>query len=83
MIYNIYTIYDSVAEEAGPLFNAKNDSVAERQFKNMVQSQNISDWTEYHLNRVGTFDTEKMLLTSENKPVLIDISINLKIKEED
>ena len=31
----IYTIYDTIAEESGPLFEARNDFIARRIFNNM------------------------------------------------
>ena len=45
MITNIYTIRDKVAEEVGPLFQAKNDAVAIRQFKQLVKdSENPEEY---------------------------------------
>ena len=36
MKVNIYTIYDKVSEECGPVFQAKNDVVAHRAFKHLI-----------------------------------------------
>ena len=38
MIQRLYTIRDLVAEENGPIFTAKNDGVALRQFKEILTS---------------------------------------------
>jgi len=35
---NLYTIWDKVAKQCGPVFEAKNDAVAQRNFKNMLTS---------------------------------------------
>lgn len=36
-VMRLYSIYDVVAEEYGPLFEAKNDAVARRQFQALAQ----------------------------------------------
>lgn len=78
MKYNVYTVWDTVAEECGPLFTAKNDRVAQRQFKNMVIKERIVDIDEYHLLCVGNFDSNGQMLVAE-KARLIDIYINMNI----
>lgn len=47
----IYVIYDKVAEEYGPLFEAVNDNVAARSFVNTIRNQNPA---EYQLVCVGS-----------------------------
>lgn len=50
MVYKIYAIYDTVAEEGGPVFCAVNDGVAMRQFRQLVQgTENRNDFELYYL----------------------------------
>ena len=41
MTYNLYTIYDKVSEDSGPVFQAKNFGVAKRYVEDMVKSNPI------------------------------------------
>ena len=48
----MYTIFDKVASEFGPLFTAKNDAVAKRMVKTMINNdhrmlQNLDDFELY------------------------------------
>lgn len=70
---NLYTIYDKVAKEAGPIFEAKNDGVALRQITDMVKNQAIKI-SEYHLVKLGTFDKE----TVEIKPLKSTEAIDMQ-----
>lgn len=53
----LYTVYDSVAEEAGPIFQAVNDAVAMRNYNNMLASTPHINPAEYKLLCVGIFLT--------------------------
>lgn len=66
---NLYTIKDTVAEEAGPVFQAINDGVAIRRTIQLLID--VPDSEEYKLYRVGTFDSFSMSVTSE-EPFEID-----------
>jgi len=55
---NYYGVYDSVAEEFGPLFQAKNDGIAMRIFKRIVDTSEEQDKSCYKLIRKFSFDTE-------------------------
>lgn len=59
MITRLYSLYDAVAEEFGPLFSAKNDDVALRNVIQMFTDMkvNIASVESYHLYYVGNFDT--------------------------
>lgn len=61
----IYSIKDFVAGEFGPIFQAKNDQVAMRQWGNLIESQQIKNQSEYGLFRLGTYDCESGIITSE------------------
>ena len=59
MKVNIYTIYDKVACEAGPIFQAKNDKVACRACDSMISEACGNFVSDYQLWCLGSFDTEK------------------------
>lgn len=51
---SIYVILDTVAEESGPLFEAKNDGVALRNFAKIVKDNEFGH--EFKMFRVGWYD---------------------------
>lgn len=63
MVLNIYTVYDKVAEEAGPLFQAVNDGIALRNYRNMQIPESLKN--DYSLHRIGTYDTVSMEIVPE------------------
>jgi hypothetical protein len=62
MIQNVYVIYDSLAQEAGPIFAAKNDLVALR-----ASGKLIGESDEYTVYCIGEYDNEELKLTSLEK----------------
>ena len=74
---SIYTIYDKVAEECGPLFQAKSDAVACRACRNSLS--NVHDVDDYKLLRVGYVDNSTGKITVEVSPVEVDM-FDLKIE---
>lgn len=66
MKVNIYTIYDKVAEESGPVFQAKNDMVAVRMLKSLVSENPNISIDEYEVYCLGEFDTEKRSFVPED-----------------
>lgn len=79
MITNLYTVYDSIAESYGPLYHAKNNMVAMRNFKDLIK--NCPDKSEFDLYFVGSFDDEKGLISKENSPVLITKGFDIVVKD--
>lgn len=73
MTSEIFTIYDKVAQEAGPLFQAKNLYVAMRCVKEMLKDSVINP-TEYDLVRLGTFDSESMTFSILPKADAVELS---------
>lgn len=69
----LFTIYDKVAQEAGPLFQAKNLYVAMRYVKEMIKDNKIN-LSEYDLVRLGTFDSESMFLSVFPKADAVELS---------
>lgn len=59
---NMYTVFDRVAEEAGPVFEAVNDGVAIRQFRNLLKDVPSYQHGDFRIYRIGTFDHSKMEL---------------------
>ena len=69
----LFTIYDKVAEEAGPIFQAKNLYVAMRYVKEMIKDNKLN-LTEYDLVRLGSFDSESMFLSVLPKADAVELS---------
>nr|QJB18874.1 MAG: nonstructural protein [Microvirus sp.] len=65
---DIYTIKDKIAEEFGPLFSAKNDLVAIRMSRQIVNKQSAPDMILY---RVGNWNNESGQLTAETNPIMV------------
>lgn len=61
----LYVIFDKLADEAGPVFEAKNDKVAYRQFMNSMPD-NI-DQADFDLRCVGKIDKEKCFIMAHNE----------------
>ena len=60
--FNIYTIYDKKAEEAGPPFVAVNDSVAVRNVCLTLSDQLYPE--DYELVQIGEYDSKAMSVCS-------------------
>ncbi len=73
MINELFTIYDKVAQEAGPIFQAKNLYVAMRYVEEMIKNSNIN-LTEYDLVRLGSFDSESMSISVFSKADAVELS---------
>lgn len=88
MTQRLYTIFDKIADDAGPLFGAKNDDVAKRQFRNFIKESNNNpsgikiNIDEYSLVYVGDFDTTRMTLTSIDRPVVLNVMYGDKENEK-
>lgn len=80
MKQNLYSIFDVIAEEYGPIFHAKNDAVANRNYLRMLTGENISE-EEYKIVRLGDFDTESGYI-NYNKVRLEDVVIEEDIRDE-
>ena len=82
MQYGLYTIYDKVAEETGPLFEAKSDAVASRSARTLLaEVQTVDD---FKLLRVGYSDKTTGMITCEVFPVEIDpYALDIKLTEKD
>ena len=65
MKVNIYTIYDKVACESGPILQAKNDTVALRCFMSLMKDTPSVNPTDYDVYCLGEFDTESRFCVPE------------------
>ena len=81
MRMQIYAIRDFVAHESGPLFEAKNDEVALRQFDRLVKdSENRND---FELFCVGSYDHESdILLPQTYRPVVPTLGVENDPEED-
>ena len=53
----LYVVYDRVAEESGPVFEAKNNGVAWRKYARMLNSEkDLVKYSDYMLLCVGKVD---------------------------
>lgn len=66
MKVNIYTIYDKVANECGPIYQAKNDGVAFRAFINLIGENSTVNPSDYDVYCLGEFDTETRSFVPED-----------------
>ena len=70
MMMYVYSIYDKVADESGPLFTAKNHAVAMRQFRSILKD---SPSDEYELLCVGEVEQSgKIALKVYEKVVSVE-----------
>lgn len=67
----MYSILDKVAQEFGPLFGAKNDEVAKRQFSNFMKGDRVIYADDYELRCICDFDTETGTVQTENARVVL------------
>lgn len=58
MKINLYTIWDSILQESGPIYDAKNNEVAIRNFK--TATKNMVPREDFELHLIGWYDAETM-----------------------
>ena len=73
MKVNIYTIYDVVAKECGPIFQSKNHDVAVRAFKSLISDTPNVSVSDYDLYCLGEFDTERCSFVPLEVPFTIPV----------
>ena len=78
MRFNLYTVYDELAEEAGPIFCAKNDAVAERQFTALKAEIAETERPNYHLFFLGEYDNVTLIVDGQ-----CPIKMSERIVEDD
>lgn len=71
----LYVIRDVVADDVGPVFQAKNEGVALRQYRNVLKDLNPAiSRHEFELWRVGYF-SDKMELIPELKKIEVPLDV--------
>ncbi len=76
MITRLYTIFDKLAGETGPIWQAKNDRVAHRQFMSQIQKSDYGKHTvDFELCCVGEYDNE----TRETQPMLFQVDFHCEM----
>ena len=80
MKVNIYTIYDSVAKECGPIYQAKNHDVAVLAFKSLISDTPNVNVSEYDVYCLGEFDTEKCSFVPLDVPFKVPV-VNSEVVE--
>ena len=68
---NLYKIHDKVAESYGPLFEAVNNGVAGRAFRNML-SQEVTHPGDYDLVCIGTIDDGTLVIVPHPPKVVMN-----------
>lgn len=79
----LYSIEDKVANEFGPIFQAKNDGVAKRMYSQTIQGDRILYADDYRLWSVGEFDVETGVISADKRLVYEPKSEIVKAGEED
>lgn len=67
----LYTIYDRVAEQCGPVFQAVNDGIASRNFCQLIDEK-ASYPEDYDLIYLGSIDLKTMLIQS-GPPITVSV----------
>lgn len=68
---NLYVIHDKLAEESGPLFEAKNDATASRSFNQLIEQNPGTRVTEFALLRLGSIDHATNAVTLLENPEVV------------
>lgn len=71
---NLYCIYDRVAEDSGPPFAAKNDGVAQRELRHLLDNVPVYDRDAFKLCRIGSWDSSTMTGELYEMPDVIEIA---------
>lgn len=74
-IMRVYTIFDRLAQEAGPVFEQRNDAVALRAYKKMLLKSGEHP-EEYQLLWIGTIDHNTVKCVINDVPVEVVPGIN-------
>lgn len=65
----LYSIKDKIANEFGPIFQAKNDGVAKRMYSQTLQGDHVVYADDYSLWSVGEFDVETGVISVDKRLV--------------
>nr|QJB19845.1 MAG: nonstructural protein [Microvirus sp.] len=68
---NLYSFKDVVADRYGPLFHARNNGVALRNFKKLVNDVDLSSKNDFQLYHMGKWDEVTGLIIINDVPIKI------------
>ena len=77
----LYTVYDRVAECAGPIMMAANDGVALRMFRGVLQQVAPVDSDSYWLYYIGDYTEDDMVIVPVKPSRIVFPDMQLKFKE--
>lgn len=69
----LYTVYDRVAEQAGPVYCAVNDGVALRMYRALLQGEHVVDPDVYWLYALGDYDVSSMVIVPISPPARVEL----------
>jgi len=76
----MYVVLDRIAEDSGPIFEAKNDAVAHRNYRKMMESVDLPR-SSFRLLSLGEFNHEtQKIVVYEN---IVDITDNVYEESSD
>jgi len=80
MIVKYYTIFDKIGVQSAPLWPAKNDGVAMRQFQMLQNREENKDMKkeDFKLYCVGNYDDETMTFSPET--YLVEVNILMEVE---
>lgn len=80
----LYTVYDRVAEQCGPVFEARNSGIAARNFRQLMRTVPKVDLDVYDLVKLGVMDKDSMKITLVDPEVVeVDLgALYLGVEEE-
>lgn len=73
---NLYTMFDVVAKESGPIWMGNNDEVAVRNVQALIEREQIKKPEDFHLYRIGTINCESMEITPERTFISLNSSFS-------
>lgn len=81
MVMRLYAIRDELAEETGPLFEAKNDAVASRKFKMIAENSKVNIG-ELRLVVFGEIDHDTDALIAFPVTKVVDMFVPMELVKE-
>lgn len=80
MVLGLYSIYDKVAEQYGPVWQARNDAVAVRAARKVLESVAPWDRDAYVIREVGMVDDQSGVVTGQ---MIRDVEFDPKWEDSD
>lgn len=70
----LYSVKDIVADEFGPVFEAKNHAVANRAYRKLLLD-NVANPSDYELHFIADFDSEKGVIVVNDHSSFVDNNV--------